>query len=311
MMNKHIFTKIAALSIILSLSVGSCFVEAMEGQVVEVNEKHLVWSMKIAEEVNQHFSRPYEHSPTNMLVSPEGQNVYRPNHSLAHGLRQAFLAVDIAVLLKHAGSYTLGPRGKELREWVIDKISKDQRFLEKLEFANAFQRSGRQSESSRKHNPELYTEYLQNDQKNFEEAARTHLGDLFASQEEIEIFKMAITDRFDMGENSSDLLFLSKIFYTTHQLDLRRIGAFDKKEIFETIAVQLFETKTINEDEQKLIDSLWKRSGDYLRATGDRDMEDPQRRGFQAYNMDVFCKQAKNPELLVEALYKARMPYEE
>ena len=56
--------------------------------------------------------------------------------------------------------------------------------------------------------------------------------------------------------------------------------------------------------EGQLISKLWNRSGDYLNATGDRDMDDKQK---SSWNVKVFCDQAHNPELLVLALQTARV----
>ena len=101
----------------------------------------------------------------------------------------------------------------------------------------------------------------------------------------------------------NDIIFLSKILYTAHTLDLRRLHSFDKKIIFKNISKQLFETETPNNWETQFIEKLWARSGDYLNATRDRDMEDSRKTD---YDKDVFCAQAHNPQLLVEALQLAR-----
>ena len=60
--------------------------------------------------------------------------------------------------------------------------------------------------------------------------------------------------------------------------------------------------------ENELIEKLWARSGDYLEATGDRDMDKPNR---THWNVETFCEQAHDPEILVKALQKARMRSED
>jgi hypothetical protein len=144
--------------------------------------------------------------------------------------------------------------------------------------------------------------------KNFQAAAEKRIGSLFENQEEIDLFSQAIVDKFEPDTPFSDLVFLSKILYTAHLLDLRRLTNFQKDKILKNISMQLFETEKLTEWESKLLDKLWVRSGDYLNATGDRDMDDQAK---SDYDRDIFCSQAHNPKLLVHALQLARTKPEE
>lgn len=273
----------------------------------QLDPNRFEWSMRVANLVNPHFSIPYQDNPNDFLTCADGTKVYRPNHSLAHGLRQAYLAVDIAVALKNAvlpKEEQDNTDAKALQNWVLKQLEKDPNYLKKLEFSNAFQRSGRQSDISKDQNPARYNQYLQNDQANFQAAAEKYIGELFKDQAEIDLYKQAITDKFEPGTTkSNDLVFLSRILYTAHTLDLRRLHTFDKNIIIKNISKQLFGTETPNEWETNFIQKLWDRSGDYLNATGDRDMEDSTKRD---YDKDVFCAQAHNPQQLVTALQLAR-----
>jgi hypothetical protein len=138
--------------------------------LTEINGNRFEWSMIVANEVNPYFSQPYADNPNDKLLCTDGiMYVYRPNHSLAHGLRQAYLAVDIVVFLKNAvlsqEERQEKTPGNALRQWVIKKLKADSQFLKKIEFANAFQRSGRQSDISKDTNEAKYNEYLMNDKK--------------------------------------------------------------------------------------------------------------------------------------------------
>lgn len=269
------------------------------------------WSMMVADAVNVYFKEPYQEAQNKnasfyALQCSADTVVYRPNHSLAHGLRQAFLAVDIALAFKNAQAQGLGDASHSLLKWIQDKVNHDPNFLKKIEFANAFQRTGRQSEASRSDNKERYEAYLMADQSNFLTKVQELglVGKIF-KEEEVNVFKEAITKVFTEKDPKSpeDVYFLSKIFYVAHLLDLRRLPHFSKEQILKNISKQLFGTENPNTREKQLLDKLWARTGDYLDATGDRDMEDPQK---NTWKKELFCAQAHNPELMVNALHLAR-----
>lgn len=272
-----------------------------------LNRDRFEWSLFVAKLTNPYFSAPYKNAPNDFLTCPEGsQRVYRPNHSLAHGMRQAYLAVDLITAFKNAHFSTQdSPTGKVLQEWIQQRLKKDPNFLRKVEFANAFQRSGRQSEIGRSENPQLYDQYLLNDQQNFQKAAEEQKGKLFDDDEEINLFCEAITQKFvDIKKSeTSDLMNLSRVLYTADLLDLRRLHTFNKQKIIENISFQLFQSKTPHPWEKQFIEKLWAPSGGYLAATGDRDMEDLNKRD---YDIHLFCEQAHSPDSLVKSLQLAR-----
>lgn len=270
----------------------------------KTDEDRTAWSMEIVSEVNPHFSKTYEDNPDDKLECESGDDVNRPNHSLAHGMRQAYLAVDIALAFNRVKKTPSGNSPAEhLRVWIADRMKTDRLFLKKLQFTNAFQRSGRQSDISKDSNPDKYYQYLLNDQKNFQTAAEKRISTLFKDQDEIDIYKKAITEKFDPDTPYSDLVMLSKIFYTAHTLDLRRLPHFNKDTIRKNVSLQLFERERPLGWMNGVANELWARSGDYLNATGDRDMESKEK---SFYDVPVFCAQAHNPKLLISALEMAR-----
>ncbi len=276
-----------------------------------IDSDRFEWSMKVAEAVNHYFNLPYSDAKPDSnyyaLQCPDGSFVYRPNHSLAHGMRQAYLAVDIAVFLKNSHDKQLSNHGKAFYDWVQSQFSKDPTLLKKLEFANAFQRSGRKSELSRDQNPEKYEEYLRSDQNNLQEKVGDFIGSgkLFKDQDEVDTYKGAIVKVFDIVPQNihTDLYYLSKICFTAHLLDLRRLPHFDKEKILRKISLQLFGTVNPTEVESQIIEKLWNRAGDYLEATGDRDMDNPKK---YTWDSQVFSAQAHNPRLMIHALQMAR-----
>lgn len=66
------------------------------------------------------------------------KNVDRPNHGLAHGLRQGLISLDIVdELNKHADSFQ-NADAKVIAKWVQGKIKTDPNFRKKVLFASAF-----------------------------------------------------------------------------------------------------------------------------------------------------------------------------
>lgn len=273
----------------------------------ELDPRRTAWSEEVASEVNPYFKRQYLDAPDDLLECLDESVVYRPNHGLGHGMRQGYLAVDIAVFMDNARRLYSDTDVNDLQTWIRKKAKDDKLFLQKLEFANSFQRSGRESDIAKGTNPTRYAEFLAADRENFQKAAQRRIGTLFNNQAEIEIYKHAITDVFEPNSEPSDLTMLSKIFYSAHLFDLRRLPDFDKAKIQENIARQLFATTTPTALQKNFIDKVWQRTGDYLDATGDRDMEDAQKR---LYNTKVFCELAHNPKAMVRALQHARIKSE-
>lgn len=100
------------------------------------------WSVTVAQIVNKFFSQPYADAHLSRaflsLQCPDGTLVNRPNHSLAHGMRQAYLATDLAVILENSIVDALSAPGKNLATWIKRQHAMDKNFLKKREFANAF-----------------------------------------------------------------------------------------------------------------------------------------------------------------------------
>lgn len=230
--------------------------------------------------------------------------VERFNHGLAHGLRQGALAKDIVDLLAQTRIESGNPDINGFLNWVAQQQAEGPSFLAKLEMAASFQRTGRQKEFPSSANPELYKQYELQDAVNFKKAAI--LSKTFKNNSEIELFKEAIlwSNRGVLNENDHpDLKYLRCIIHAAHTLDLRRIPVFNEAKIKKDALDQLFNGKADCLPSallKKLTDQLWKRSGQYLKATGDRDLIGGRKLS------DAFFIQTKNPMLMVEAIHQIR-----
>jgi len=221
-----------------------------------------------------YFLRPYQNSPSEITRVIDGsvRKVYRPNHSLAHSMRQGFLALDVVMCLKNS-----------ITKYYLQS---DNLFLTKLWILSSFQRSGRESEISSSQNPTLYRSYEDADVKNFLRSAPVSY---FTSQEEMRKWSEAL-------RWSSDT-YLAKILKVAHQLDLRRIPHFSKERILEEIKKEL-----------GLSDAaaswLWSRSGEYIQHTGDRSMEPKQ----EGWNNRFFLLHVKPQEMFdgLESRYRGK-----
>jgi hypothetical protein len=103
-----------------------------------------------------YFQRPYNDdvSIIKKKIDDKYYKVYRPNHGVAHSLRQGFLVRDIVKLMASED------------DWLKKEINSDHFFSIKLAILSSFQRSGRQSEISSSENPILYEKYENNDINN-------------------------------------------------------------------------------------------------------------------------------------------------
>lgn len=219
--------------------------------------------------------------------------VERANHGLAHGLRQGALAKDICNLLV---DYPLSDVSG-IVEWAHRKMESDPQWIQKIEIAASFQRSGRQGECSSVSDPELYKKYEMQDTINFRN--ETQNDSLFTDEFERKVFEEAIlwSNPGSLYENTiEDLKYIRRILHAAHTLDLRRMTSFDGDRIQRDAMNQLFgEEPPLESETIKLL--FWKRSGDYLEATGDCDLVD--QRDYQ----DRFFTQTHNPIEIVNAIH--------
>lgn len=283
----------------------------------------LAWTQKVADVVNIYFKKPYKNDPkraNQWRVGGKTYIVYRPNHSLAHGVRQGLFAVDIIEGLLAASSVT-SPEAKLFKDWLKNKIATDPYFKHKVEIASAFQRTGRGSEDSSTTNEKLYKQYERQDVLNFEKDMRQHVGPgkLFRNELEFQTYKEAIMwSTVDEGKlnptTNQDLLYLRKIFHAAHHLDLRRMTDFSPEITKSSAMIELFgnnsvldvRTFSVNPDfiaEQDLINKLWERSGEYMDATGDRDNSSIPKRINREERFGIL---AHNPQEMVKKLVEKR-----
>lgn len=237
----------------------------------------------MANTANTYYSKPYRDAPHDFVqatIDQKAYRIFRPNHGLLHGLRKAALAINAATILSTSDS--------SLAPWIHAATdprmkSYNQNFLQQLSFGLLMLRTGRESEKNDK-----YREYSYRSAENFaREAPKTGL---FPRPKDVEDFIFAIQTVGDVAKCfdevnghyiytkahgcTSDRLNLYSFMYGVHHLDLRRMVGFSKNDIFTTTA-QLF---GLYKDGQpninaEAIKKLWQLSGEYLRVTGDRDMD--------------------------------------
>jgi hypothetical protein len=206
-----------------------------------------------------YFQRPYKDSDYLSVIKKEINGkyytVYRPNHGLAHSLRQGFLVRDIVTLLKCED------------DWLKKEISSDPYFTIKLAILSSFQRSGRQSEVSSSDNPKLYEKYENNDVDNMIHALCYDKSNnkYFTNDDEIRLWASAL--KWNNFNKNIRIQKISKLIKAAHLLDLRRIPSFDMIRIKYEVAELLEITPN-----STIMNILWDQSGKYLNVSGDRDM---------------------------------------
>ncbi len=147
-------------------------------------------TMRVMEMVRPYFHSAYTAGRTwdkiTRVIHGRGYSVERANHGLPHGLRQGALAKDIfKLLLESSISDSSG-----IVEWAHSKHQLDHQWVQKIEMAASFQRSGRQSECNNTSQPDLYKRYEMQDTLYFREHAEQ--SPLFAHDFERHIFEEAI-----------------------------------------------------------------------------------------------------------------------
>ena len=230
----------------------------------------------------KYFQRPYSDdeylSESTKIVGDRKYKIYRPNHGVAHSLRQGMLARDLLHAITHFPS--------------VSHSTFDDKFCIKVAILASFQRSGRQSEISNTGNPELYLKYQQQDIRNFIEAVDE---DYFCCENEKYRWSQALL--WDLPPTEDELvIFLNKVIKVAHLLDLRRIPRFDEDRIRAEIS-RLLDVDPYSD----LINIMWKQSGVYLYVSGDRDLvkqytprEDPL--PFNLWNLNPLMQQLPNLE---------------
>ncbi len=275
-----------------------------------LKENEAAWTARVCDEVKVYFLRPYKEGSFGDVAKRDLNGkvycVQRYNHGLAHGLRQGALARDIVEVLFQLKTEKIQPENNaisEIASWVQEKISRDPDFLNKLELASSFQRSGRESEESSLSAPEAYERYELQDSINFKKSAAKF--PIFENEREISVFAESIlwTNKGTIDENvEKDLKYLKRILHAAHTFDLRRMLSFDGERIQKDGINQLFGNKMNLSDPlvSKITKALWNRSGRYLDKTGDRDL------ASQRYLQDKFFIQSSEPTKMTDAILKVK-----
>jgi len=211
------------------------------------------WKIIVARMIKPYFTSQYKVEPDSITKTINGQvyTVYRNNHGLHHGIRQSLLALEIVRLLVESQP------DSPISQWIINQ---DEDFEYKLCMVAAFQRTGRQSEMGKQHSMELYTQYIKDDAENFYSCAKPY-RDNFRNNQEILDYADALLWPLRNEHN-----YLEKILSVSHKLDLRRINSFNGERIKKMI------NKTLKGYDSSITEELWRISGKFLKATGDRDM---------------------------------------
>ena len=270
-------------------------------------------TLKIMEVVKPYFLSPYKDGGfwqrETRSINGTTYVVNRFNHGLAHSLRQGALSKEILEILmqmKTRHGPLDHPELDALANWVCVKSqsadAKD--FFHKVEFAASFQRSGRQSEGSSSQDIEKYKRYEKQDAINFRNAA--HLSNLFKTEQEINIFEEAILweNKGTLSEElNPDLKYLRRILHAAHTFDLRRIPLFDAMKVRNDGIKQLLGVADPFQETvhcRQIQNIVWNRIGEYLGATGDRDMM------HRSILDNKFFYQTANPKTMVDAIYQIR-----
>jgi len=278
------------------------------------------WVQQLSQKISEHTNKEYEDDKkyfahkkdkniiTRKITFGKGRKkqeeiltVHRKRHGLAHSMRQAFIAVDVVKAFAEIGdeqeNYFNHREADNCAIWATRMMKEDPLFLTKIHFASAFQRTGRESETSGHGGADqlaLYESYLRKDGDNFEEYAKNHVGPdlLFKSDEELKMYKQALIPAInivwsDNHEKNMELFSLRKIFSLAHMLDLRRcphlnvaydIAFDDCFAQYDQNGVLLSTKPERTVVRQDFVNALWSRTGDYIAVTGDRDQVTKQKR---------------------------------
>ena len=207
-----------------------------------------------------HFTAKYEDEPRSSIarvVAGRRYVVQRPNHGLAHSLRQAALASHILAALARTESSC--ERLREMSSWA-QRFTTDGNAVRRLQMAAAFQRAGRQGEASSSEDPKRYARYERADAKLFERAAK---APLFSDAQR---HRYARAIRWDTHDDP-----VAKVIHAAHLLDLRRIPHFDADRMQRAAAAALV-GQACARAAARLVGNAFEESGRLLLATGDGDL---------------------------------------
>jgi hypothetical protein len=188
-------------------------------------------------------------------------------------------------------------------------VKEDPLFLQKIEFIAAFLRSGRLSEATQENETEKeqFKTYIVREANLFEHEARkveTMPGVRLFNDSEIDEYKKTLLGT--ILTPGSDGFYLSHILKAAHLLDLRRLPDCRINEVKAGVSQQLFGAQKKPDakltKEKQIIEWLWDRSGEYLEATGDRDVV----KGRFSFNEPLFCMYAQYPETMINGLQRVR-----
>jgi len=244
------------------------------------------FNQRIAKVINEHFKKPYLHEPEAVLKIGRYM-VNRPNHGLAHGMRQGVLAVGIIKSMLRLETWELKNNLYLMVEWLRNKVFNDVSFVQKVQLVASYQCSGRESEINRENNKELYLSYERQDERNFYDGVR-YFPNLFTSTTELQKYGKALL--WEGKEGDVDVLYLRRILHAAHRLDLRRINAFDNNRIIREVSEELFYPG------ENVLKGFWHLSGKLLLITGDRDLM------FQSSYQERFGYYAHHPEELAKVV---------
>jgi hypothetical protein len=259
-------------------------------------KEQLDYLLKIA---NHYYKEPYhdiKNTKTSDNAKIAGRLIFRANHGLAHGVRQAALALDFIEMVKQFGDVN-----NSFYQEVMKALAQDQWFLDKTGFLMMLSRTGRGSEVGFAEDAQANYDYTDLSIDIFKKEAPKL--ELF-SDWQIPKYANALkwlphprTNRFTRALNT--------IFRTAHILDLRRISNMQqynsaklKHEVLELWDQwgAIFDPAKKSGDE--VFDMLWTKAGQYLNATGDRNPQE----GVRWYTKK-FVNLSRDPGLMVDQIF--------
>jgi hypothetical protein len=257
-----------------------------------------LWLIDRAHEVSALYNKPYKDQPekkVKRVIHNKEYVVYRPNHGLAHGLRQALYVKDIVKELRDPLNT------HNLALWVQKKSDEDfEKLTKKLALAALYYRVGRENEYSNSRGTEKmkarFEENMRNGAQLFKKAAQSL--ELFDNEEEIQDFMNAFyhyeykNKKEEMPKKSKPI---DRILYAAHILDVRRVAvSWNNISARPKRIKEIARLLGLSEEKIQILDN---KVAKYLEATGDRDGW--QERGRYAHR---FMLQANDPEMMMRKI---------
>ena len=240
-----------------------------------------------------HYSKEYalQNRTTSVEINGKTYTSTRPNHGLSHGVRSGYLAADAVMLInRHLGATDIG-------KFVNKKIAEDPHFVEKIQHYAILNRAARIGEATdtdasgtiSRNILNFYNDPLTNRlfspaekiaySRAFYSIASARSGEKLGefienSLKNASVEEKNLIESLDLKTNlNAEEKYIGAITYLGHFNDHRRMK-FWNRDISYSEQMELLNYAGIdNTSADKLIKTLWTRSGHYLRVTGAGDSD--------------------------------------